>query len=670
MRHFFEQPRMIIFIFLALALLMVSSALIELHQSKNELYDLMEKQSHSLLEALIIASKSALRYSETLETGYQERLLNNANLIRILYENKKVSNSILSKIAEKNHIFRINIFNNNGKKIFSSHKAQHSGLKEKNSPNIILQPIFKGQTDTLIIGLKAARYEEGYRFAVAVAANDRSAIVVNIDAENLLTIRRETGFGALMRDIIGNPGIIYVALQDTTNILAASGNVNVLEPIQSSSLLKNAIRDSIFLTRTTSFDSIEVFEAIHPFIYNQTPVGLLRLGLSLQPMQDINARIYRRLLVITIVLIIIGSIVFAFLFFRQRFQILEKQFQIVETYSSDIIKNVSDAILVYSEKDGVKIYNREANRLFRLEKMVIIGKDISEIFHKSICNDIISMPVGMQQIDCDIEGEVKYLLLSKSTFSDDNSETNTILVIRDLTRQKQLEDQVNRTERLSAMGELASGVAHEIRNPLNTIGTIVQQLDRDFKPSANHEEYHDLVSLVYQEVKRINKTITEFLRFSRPEPLNPEKLDLSVFFEELEKQYMALLNERQIDLIINCDAQKEVFWDRNQIRQVFINLIQNSIDVLNTPGEISINCKKYSDTEFEILFRDTGPGIAEDLQSKIFNLYFTTKASGTGIGLSIVQRIIYEHKGVIHLQNTKEGTLFSIVLPLEVTEVR
>ena len=666
MRRFLHEPRLIIIIFFALAILMVSSALIELHQSKKELYSFMEKQSHSLLESLIIASRNALRFNQTLENTYQERLLNNANLIRVLYENDQISDRLLSRLAQKNNIFRINIFSKNGEKIFSSHTSTHSGLTEKNSPAITLQSIFNGQVDTLIIGLKSARFEAGYRLAIALAARDRSAIVININAKQMLDQRRQTGFGALMRDIVSNPGIVFIALQDTASILAASGNVSELEPIKESSFLISTLKDSLFQTRITEFDTIEVFEAVHPFIINHRPVGVMRLGLSLEPLQDINDRIFRRMVVITIVLITLGSIVFTFIFFRQKYQLLENQYHVVETYSGDIIKNVSDAILVFDEKSGIKIYNHEADRLFKLENSAVIGKNISEIFPEPACNTILNISSGIQQLECEIDGELKYLLLSKSTFTDHDKQSNTILVIRDLTEQKRLENQIQRTERLSAMGELASGVAHEIRNPLNTIGTIVQQLDKDFKPVENGPEYHELAKIVYKEVRRIDQTINDFLRFSRPEPLNPEEFTIKELFSNLNRQYRSLLKPNKIQLIIDLNWDDSVFWDLNQIRQVFMNLLQNSIDAMASGGKISITSELYSPESINIIFKDTGPGINDELKSKIFNLYFTTKAKGTGIGLSIVQRIISEHNGVINLINGRIGTTFKITLPLRI----
>ena len=131
--------------------------------------------------------------------------------------------------------------------------------------------------------------------------------------------------------------------------------------------------------------------------------------------------------------------------------------------------------------------------------------------------------------------------MSKSLFHDQEEIENIILVIRDLTEQRRLEDQMQREQRLTAMGELASGVAHEIRNPLNTIGTIIQQLNKDFEPEKNPEEYHELAELVQGEVKRINETVEDFLRFARPEPIHPELFEVQHLLEMIEKQYQYLL---------------------------------------------------------------------------------------------------------------------------------
>jgi signal transduction histidine kinase len=593
--------------------------------------------------------------------------MNNGKLIKRLYDTGNISNELLKKICDENDIFRINIFNRQGQKIFSNHEQTHFELPEENSPQEILQLIFRGLADTLMIGVKQARSGDGYRYAVAVATDDHAAIVLNIDAKQILDFKRHIGFGALLRSVVSdNPGIIYSALQDTLNILAASGNVRVLEAISQSTFLTQSLKDSLFLTRTMEFDSLEVFEAVHPFTFNGETIGLLRVGLAMKPIQEINQRIYRRLVIITIVLVIIGSFMFTYIFTRQRFTLLQKQYEVVETYSGNIIGNVSDAIIVYDQTEGIKIFNTAAENLFMVKKNQVLNTPLQNFLNQIGCEVLLKSLSTLQQIACTIEKQKKFLLVSRSLFHDSDDNEIIILVIRDLTEQKRLEEQMQRVQRLTAMGELASGVAHEIRNPLNTIGTIIQQLDKDFKPDKDTEEYHELAGLVQGEVKRINETVEDFLRFARPEPIQPEPFEIQPFLEMVKKQYHYNLKEQNISLHLKLNWHGVVIWDKRQVRQVFLNIIQNAIDAINKDGTINITLNKLNSNEIEIKVSDDGPGMPAEISSNIFNLYFTTKASGTGIGLSIVQRIIYEHGGSITVESEpQKGTIFIIHLPIQ-----
>ena len=660
------QPRFLIGIFILLAALMISSALIELQQSKKDLTQLMAKQAHSLLESLIIASQNTLHATSYLDDLSELRLLNNASLIKKMYENDQISNQELAKLSRQNDIYRINIFDKTGKKLFFSHRQAHPGLSGKGNPKQRLHPIFSGETDTLIVGYKEARFETGYRFAVALAAKNNSAIVLNVDAEKMLKFKRTMDFGALIRKVVQeNEQIEYVALQSKEHILAAAGDVSALDDVNESLFLSRAYGDSLFSTRIAPFESIEIFEAVHPFFYENETIGLFRIGLSLTPITDINERIYRRLFVITLILIVIGFVLFVYLFTRQRLDILQKQYEIVETYSGSIIDNASDSIVVFDRQKGIKIFNAAAEKLFSRKKKDLLGRDLFSLFNGPDCKPLLEEQSFLQQIKCKIGNRNYDLLASKSSFFDRDQVENSILLLRDLTEQRELEMQLERQQRLTAMGELASGVAHEIRNPLNTIGAIVQQLDKDFEPVSEQDEYHELAGLVYSEVKRINKTVQDFLRFSRPEPLQLSKLQLAAFLRELETQYRPVLEKNQIALDIRLDWQGEVSWDRNQMKQVFINLIQNAQEAIGENGRISISVEAATDEEIKIKVSDNGQGMSEKIRSNIFNLYFTTKAKGTGIGLSIVQRIVYEHGGLISVDSGEEkGTVFKLKMPV------
>jgi two-component system sensor histidine kinase HydH len=659
------KPRNFFFLFLILTVLMFSSALIELRESKQELFQLMSDQAHILLETIITYSRNNILTNFVIEDVIEERLLNNAVTVKMYYEKGLLDNQFLEEFARNNQLFRINIFSTNGKKRFSSYVGIHQELENDTAPVDLLEPIFSGVVDTLILGLKAASHEEGFRFAVALAAEDRSAIVINLDAEKILQFRKEIGFGSLFRKIISNPGIHYAALQDTSGILAASGNIEELEKINSSPFLKSALYDSTLHVREVEFDAEEVFEAVHAFYFEGESVGLFRIGLSLAPLQVIKARIYRRITFISLILLVIGFILLALFLIRQNLDITQKQYQTVETYSRNIIENVSDAIIVFSKTGQIRIFNHSAEKLFHLKAPKVVGRLLLEIFPQELAKDILRNAFSMQEINY-VMGDInRDLLISKSRYLDEEEEWINILVIRDLTDQKRLESQIQRRERLSALGELASGVAHEIRNPLNAIGTVIQQLDRDFEPKSLNTEYHQLTQLVYREVKRMNHTIEDFLKFARPSALNPEEFSLNEFVQDIRDQYTPLMQEKLVDFQIEVKWNGTVRWDRSKMKQVFVNLLQNALEVLNQNGQVLLSILSMEKEVLEITFADNGPGISEEDQRKIFNLYFTTKTGGTGIGLSIVQRIIDQHNGNISLESQiGKGTKFIIRIPI------
>lgn len=552
-------------VFAIMAVLMVLSAALGYRSSVAALKHLLREQSHHLLETLLAASRNSLLSSEMSEEILKERLLNNAYFIRSRYEAGEVDDQVLQRIARDNHIFRINIFTPDGEKRFSSHRTEYSPGTGKFHPTERLAPIFSGRADTLLLGIKDARFEDASRFIVAVATAQRHAIVLNLDAAELLRFRHATGYGAMLQQLSRNAGVVYAALQDTAEILAATANVDSLEYILDSPFLTKSLRDSSYEFRFSTFRGEEIFEAVHPFAYRGRTVGLLRLGVSLAPLQAIWEDVYRQGLVITAVLILTGSVLVTLLSMRRSLEDVQQEYREIET------------------------------------------------------------------------------------------------------EQKALEAQIQRKERLSAMGELASGVAHEIRNPLNTIGAIVQQLDKDFEPARDAEEYHELARLVYGEVQRINQTVKDFLRFSRPEPLHPERFRLSALFHQMRQQYQAMTADQHIHYHQVLDWDGEVCWDRQQIQQMLMNLIENALDALPAEGAISLRAARYGDGQIALEVSDNGPGIPAQIRGKIFNLYFTTKAKGTGIGLSLVQRIVDEHGGVITLESAPEsGTTFRILLPREV----
>ena len=665
-KNIFVKPIILLLIFLGLASLIIFSAYYELQQSKSEVINLMSEEAHSLLQSIIVSSQEVLYASHEVESEIQDRLLNNANAIKILYDQKIANNFILSQIALQNNINRIHVFNKRGVKIYTSHSDSAFSKVSSQFVKTQLEPIFQNETDTLIVGFKNSRVGERMRYVVAIASKNNDAIVLNLDAEELLAFKRRIGFGVLIKRLTEDREVKFAILENENGILAASGNIEEVEILENINSEEWSKSDSTYKWRIAEYENVEVLEALHPFEIDGNFIGYYRIGLSLEPLETINERLQRRVIISGIILFVVGFIMITLVLVRQNLDLVRKQYLNIETYSKKLIESVSDAIIVVNNNSNITEINKSTETLFEISKNQVLGKELSDVLGKNCPNSFIEKS-GIQQVECKINNIIKELLVSSSKFIDENENENFVFIIKDLTELKKLEKQIARSEQMNAMGQLASGVAHEIRNPLNSIATIVQQLDKDFEPVSDNEEYHSLAKIVSKEVKRMNRTIENFLRFSKPEPIIKNQFPLENLINTIAEQFTPLLSEKGIDFSLIQNWSGLVNWDRNQIKQVLINLIKNSIESIQDSGKIEIVISN-SEENITIKVIDNGEGIPKENLQKIFNLYFTSKAKGTGIGLSIIQRIINEHDGVITVESSMEvGSTFTIAMPINIS---
>ena len=221
-RKFLLKPKFMVIVTLSLAVILVLSAVIELGQIKKEILHIMSDEATSLIESIAVSSENATLAYSVLEDQVTERLLNNAKMIAQLDSLSSLSKNILVKTANENHLYRINLFDDNGNKILGSHDSVHTDLPELHQPKQFIQPILDGREKEIVIGFKESRHGIGKRYAVAVRRSKGGAVVVNIDAQEMLRLRKEIGVGRLINDIAEKEDIQYVVIQDTAGIIVAS----------------------------------------------------------------------------------------------------------------------------------------------------------------------------------------------------------------------------------------------------------------------------------------------------------------------------------------------------------------------------------------------------------------------------------------------------------------
>ncbi|MBU4563038.1 PAS domain S-box protein [bacterium] len=365
-----------------------------------------------------------------------------------------------------------------------------------------------------------------------------------------------------------------------------------------------------------------------------------------------------------------------------------------QNYTNYLLENSPDFQVTLNTKGKIIGMNRACEKILGKSKKELIGRAIYKYLPKKEIKNIIYKVLKEKQVrDIEItinmpEKESLIYDLSGAIFIDLQGKSGIYLSGRDITERRKLQqklkelnqnlekkviertkelkktqNQLIQSEKLSIIGELAMGVAHEVRNPLATISLIIQHLE---EKCADDYQIKKLQT-IQRNINRIDKIVYGLLNFSRPPRSNFAYQNVNKILERLGLILKNLPSEN-IRIITKYDPKLPKAWlDSDCIEQVFLNLISNAIQAMKYGGELYITTSFDSIRKGIIIkFEDTGVGIPEKNLKKIFKPFFTTYKEGTGLGLSICQNIIKEHKGNISVESKLgKGTIFNIFLPLE-----
>ncbi|HQR31265.1 MAG TPA: ATP-binding protein [Blastocatellia bacterium] len=236
-----------------------------------------------------------------------------------------------------------------------------------------------------------------------------------------------------------------------------------------------------------------------------------------------------------------------------------------------------------------------------------------------------------------------------------------------LRRSQALEEELQRSERSAVIGRLASGIAHEIRNPLNFINLSIDHLREAFAPAneAQTVQYKHILTTIKDELARLNQLVTDFLSYGRPAKLKLRELDARALVQEVRDLVIAKADEQGVKISIesNGSGDTKLIADAEQLKTCFSNLMINAVQAMPGGGELDINLLP-NDEQVEIEFTDTGIGILPEALEQIFEPYYSTKETGIGLGLPLTKKIIEEHGGQIEVESEVGiGTSFIVTLP-------
>ena len=337
---------------------------------------------------------------------------------------------------------------------------------------------------------------------------------------------------------------------------------------------------------------------------------------------------------------------------------------------TDILVSSLPVGLIATDSHGViRICNDAAGEILDIESSRIRGK-IPEI----------SLPPGLAQmfftntqaemaerqkeihLHVDPAKPLTLQLTSMGVLDNDNCLAGEVLLIRDLTAVKLLEKELQRSERLAALGKMAAGVAHELRNPLSSIKGLAVLLKSQLSASGSGVETADVL---VKEVERLNRSIGELLEYARPAQLKRELTDIDEIIKKTVSLVQVDAESYQISLVLAlATGLPMVRVDRDKLNQVVLNLFLNAIQAMPNGGVLTVRTERDGGM-IVVCIRDSGEGIAPENLHRVFDPYFTTKSNGTGLGLALSTKIVEEHGGMMKISSTlNEYTEVRVMLPL------
>ncbi|HWR57270.1 MAG TPA: ATP-binding protein [Thermodesulfovibrionales bacterium] len=338
----------------------------------------------------------------------------------------------------------------------------------------------------------------------------------------------------------------------------------------------------------------------------------------------------------------------------------EERADVIESYNEDILQSVPSGVISLDSSLVVTKINASAEKILNLKAAESVSKGYNEVFGEPLKSILDGKTVvdrkEVQYVTS--SGKKVHLGLAITPLMNAKKEAiGQLMVFTDLTELKALEAQAELRDRLSSLGEMAAGMAHELRNPMGVIAGYTKLLSKKVDASLSH-----VVDSVAREVSVMDRIITDFLSFARPTDMNVSPVDIDALIRNCVTSMTG--NRKDIRVSFPAAGFAPINGDEVLLRQAFTNLTQNAIEAMPQGGDLSFGVSAETES-LEITISDSGHGIPEKIKDRIFLPFYTTKDKGTGLGLAIVHKIVVSHRGSISVESSEKGTTFKVRLPLK-----
>jgi PAS domain S-box-containing protein len=362
----------------------------------------------------------------------------------------------------------------------------------------------------------------------------------------------------------------------------------------------------------------------------------------------------------------------------QRLQRTVSEMGTMRRFSESVLQDMTNGLVVVDRDGKVRLLNRAGESLLGRKEKEVLDASIEDLLGRGarVVRDSMERELAYPSEEILVRrdgGEALALGMSVSPWRGEGGRVNgAVVMLRDLSREKEMEEERTRLDRLALLGEWSAVMAHEIRNPLAGMAAGIQHLLTKF---PEEDERYDALRRIQKEEERVSRTIDDILLISRPPRLNLAACDIREILSDVVNQRREKAAGRGVEVTEEYGGDlPDLRADRVRLEQAFSNLLSNAIEAMPNGGQLTMAVREHRATGgsgeadenwVEIVISDTGIGISQEDLSKILDPFFTTKPGGTGLGLPIAQRIIGEHGGQLNIQSTEgEGTTVVVRLPL------
>ena len=636
--------------------------------SRRDSLRLLEEQGRAFTESLALASQNAL----TSESYYNELVhLRYADLTRTLQKRK------LERLSEQDWVSFALSHDLLGAYLFDSTAQMVLGVAARgaveNLPDFVAAEVANllqnPESNYLLLDDTEENPARRIHYYLELTTQMDHVIVLVVDALYYNQALEQTGIGRLVREMGGEPGIEYIIYQTRDGLVFASRKFSELPSIDSDPFLTAALDSDSIQTRLHAFAGKRVLELVRPFSSDRFQFGLFRVGLSLEGYYAVSRGFDWQMIILSATLFVMLAIGMLYIGSRRRRLEISRRFEHMKSMTDHIFDRMRIGVAAVDTGGVLRLANRQFDITFNVSQ--VVGKPLAEVLpeqreliEKFARESATTMEV---EIETTIKNERKMLLIALSKVEGDGTMgASVVMVVYDVTKFRDYQRQATRRERLSELGDLAAGVAHEIRNPLNTISIAAQRLEAEFSPTENAEQYRSISGQIRSETRRLNEIITRFLALAREERKKYQPVRLDRLLAEAAE--LLQMEGEKIGLKVDITSEPELIvnGEPDRLKEIFLNLFNNTKEALNgRAGEFVVKAARRGNT-VRVEVSDNGPGIPRELHDKIFTPYYTTKEAGTGLGLATVQRIVAALGGDITIDPAvSTGVRFIVTLPLK-----